>query len=196
MPKAARRSSSRRRSSTKRNSEKVSRKTSRRRGSKSRSRSRLRRGSRSGSRMHWRDVAPMSTSSRRKMKPSCFLDESSLKYPVCPNRVNRRTCKGLDAARARAVMNGDEYIVAKADKQKTVLMCEDAKSRMRDARIITKSLKRSSRSNTERRQRRHSRNVKRNASRKKKSSAPSLHHLANLGKQIKYVKSETNVVDV
>jgi hypothetical protein len=167
---------------------------------KSKTRSRVQYKSRSSSRkknlnkMHWRDVAPMSQSSRRKMKQSCFLDEKNLKYPICPKRVNRRTCKGLVTARARAVINGDEHIVSKADRQKKILMCNSASSRKRDAGIINRSLKRTSRSNTQRRQRRHrSQHTKRTATQKK---TPSLHHLTKVGAQIKYSKKRINDVDV
>jgi len=194
MPKP--RSSSRRRSYTDRNSKKVHRNTQH-----LKSRSRSRSGSRSTStqknnELHWRTIAPMSMSSRLNMTPNCFLDEKNRKYPICPKRVNKTTCKGLAASRARAVMNGDEYIVAKADKHMQVLMCDENHARKRDVRIIDKSLRRSSRSNTERRLRRHSLDVKRKASRSKKSTAPMLHHLTNIGRQIRYEKSKINVVDV
>jgi hypothetical protein len=144
--------------------------------------------------MQWRDVAPMSKSERLKMVSFCFLDEKNRKYPVCPNRVEQITCKGLVTARARAVKNGNEYIVAKADKQREVFMCDQAHSRLRDARIITKALKRSSRSNTQRRERRKSRKAKQNPV--KKPNPFTLHHLASVGTQIKYSKRIQNEVDV
>lgn len=194
MPKAKERKSS---STRRRISKKISWKTSShhdpvngRRRSRKRSKDILR----------WSDVAPISKSSRRKMMPNCFLDEKNRKYPICPKRVKQVTCQGLVAARARAVINGDEYIVTKADNKKDVLMCDNTYHSIRDARIIAKSLKRSSRSNTERRQRRKSHDVKKTmskASKNKKTISPPrlLHHLTNVGKQINHHTSKTTATD-
>jgi hypothetical protein len=141
----------------------------------------------------WKDLAPMKYSERRKMVPGCFLDQSNRKYPVCPKRVNLVTCKGLQAARARAVLNGDEEIVAKADIQKEVLTCGSGEAANRDVRIIKKSFRRSSRTNTERRSRRNSRIAARQV---KKKPEPQLHHLTSVSTQRRYSKDTKNLLDV
>ena len=136
----------------------------------------------------WSELVPKKKSSRKYMPEKCFLDKKNQKYPICPKRVNAITCKGIKSARARAVKNGDEEIVANADRYKD--MCNkhlNPISMYRDANIISKSLRRTSRTNTDRRTRRKSR---KDRMKKEKYKDPDLHHLSLVGLQIKHKNSK------
>lgn len=141
----------------------------------------------------WSELAPKKKSSRMYMPEKCFLDKQNRKYPICPKRVNEITCKGIKSARERAVKNGDEAIVATADIYKD--MCNkhlNPISMYRDAKIISQSLRRTSRTNTDRRTRRKSR---KDRMKKEKYKDPDLHHLSLVGLQIKHKKKKRNSID-
>ena len=161
-------------------------KSSRRSAKSSRRIAKSRRGSssrRSGMDMSWASLAPRSTKERAKMSVSCFLSREDRKYPTCPSRSRRPTCQGTFAARSRAVANGDEGVVAKADRQAKVLMCGTEDAVRRDSRIVHKSLKRSSRTNKQRRERR---SKKKEAKSKPRRSPISRAHLANMPTSVAY----------
>ena len=111
--------------------------------------------------MHWKDLAPMSTRERNALKASCFLREEERTYPVCPKRVDGRTCKGVKAARARAVLNRDETVVHTADHLSDVMMCGSKAAAKRDIKTIAKSIRRSMKGNRTRRKSRSKREAKR-----------------------------------
>ena len=53
----------------------------------------------------WRLEKPQTAAERRVMKTDCFLVPESRKYPVCPMKSNKPSCKGLLAAAQRARLN-------------------------------------------------------------------------------------------
>ena len=129
--------------------------------------------------LQWRDLAPHGRRERDKMPDQCFLvKHPDRRYPTCPTRTNSVTCKGIKAARERAVLNMEEDIVHLADRAAQQHLCSSQAAQERDVHVIARSLKRRSRGNTKRRQRRSSRR----AATGKKVAPPqfSSSHLANI----------------
>ena len=170
-----------------------------------RSRSRSRRRSRGRSRrnkddsvhsLHWKDLAPMKKRDREQMKDSCFLDEENKKYPVCAKRVNSVLCKGLNAARSRAILNKNENIVAKADRKKKVLLCGSKQAFERDEKLMLKSLERSSRGNRSRRSRRRRKESNLLKLNEKQPRETNNRHLGSINYSTKYKRSLPSTEDV
>jgi hypothetical protein len=69
-------------------------------------------------RKKWRELAPMTKSSRKKMPRKCFLLPKERKYPVCRKGSTRVSCQGTRAAEFRARLNRRPDLVAKAKRKR------------------------------------------------------------------------------
>jgi hypothetical protein len=160
------------------------------------SRSRKNRKNESLDEMSWKELAPIKNRDREEMKDICFLDKENKKYPVCAKRVNSVLCKGLNAARSRAVANENENIVAKADRIKKIMLCGTKQAFDRDKKLMIKSLQRSSRGNRSRRSRRNSREQKILKMTENKPKHSNINHLGNINYSTKYQRKFASNEDV
>ena len=64
----------------------------------------------------WRSLTYFTRRQRKAAPADCFLDRTNKKYPVCFLHGRGASCTGLDAAKRRARIEGDQSIVNKAER--------------------------------------------------------------------------------
>ncbi len=67
----------------------------------------------------WRPTAEQ----RRRMPAHCFLLPGERKYYVCPKGSSRPTCRGVLAARRRAILQGNYEVEVRAIRRARLLGC-------------------------------------------------------------------------
>ena len=92
----------------------------------------------------WRSLTAMSSAERMVMPARCFLGEDR-RYPVCMMNTTMPACKGLRAAHARAVSQGEYDIARKATLLGLSLQCDqDHISKKNDKRLYKQSREKAS----------------------------------------------------